>query len=96
MRAFFTNGHAVDLVLAVMVIEALFLIFPLKRRALTVVLMILPGAAMMLALRAAVTGAEWPWVAVWLTLSLPLHLADLKHRRLIGRDVPVISSRRST
>ena len=56
----------------------------LKRRAPTTVLLtILPGAAMMLALRAALTGAEWQWVAVWLTVSLPLHLADLRHRKLI-------------
>jgi hypothetical protein len=82
LAAFFTSGHAVDLVLAFMVLEALFLIVIKKRRVLTVVLTILPGAAMMLALRAALTGAEWQMVAIWLTVSLPLHLADLRHRKL--------------
>ncbi len=82
MEAFFKTGHAVDLVLAFMALEAVILI-ALKRRALTVVLTILPGAAMMLALRAAMTDAGWQWVAIWLTVSLPLHLADLRHRKLI-------------
>jgi hypothetical protein len=83
LEPFFTSGHAVDLVLAVMAVEALFLIFVKKRRPLTVVLTILPGAAMMLALRAALTGAGWEMIGLWLTVSLPLHLADLRHRRLI-------------
>ena len=87
MQTFFTTGHAVDLVLAFMAVEAVVLV-TMKRRALTVVLTILPGAVMMLALRAALTGADWPvsgdlGVAIWLTVSLPLHLADLRHRRLI-------------
>ena len=82
MQSFFTSGHAVDLVLAFMAVEAVVLVM-MKRRALTVVLTILPGAVMMLALRAALTGAGWQWVAIWLTVSLPLHLADLRHRRLI-------------
>ena len=82
MQPFFTSGHAVDLVLAFMAAEAVALIL-MKRPALTVVLTILPGVAMMLALRAAITGAGWQWIAIWLTVSLPLHLADLRHRKLI-------------
>ena len=82
LTAFFTSGHAVDLVLAFMAVEAAILII-IRRRALTVVLTILPGVAMMLALRAALTGAGWQWIAIWLTVSLPLHLADLRHRHLL-------------
>ena len=82
MQSFFTSGNAVDLVLAFMAVEAVVLVM-MKRRALTVVLTILPGAVMILALRAALTGAGRQWVAIWLTVSLPLHLADLRHRRLI-------------
>ncbi len=82
MQNFFTSGHAVDLVLAFMAVEAIILI-AMKRPALTVMLTILPGAVMMLALRAALTGAGWQWVAIWLTVSLPLHLADLRHRKLV-------------
>ena len=80
--AFFTSGHAVDLVLAFMAVEAIILVM-MKRAPLTVALTMLPGAMMMLALRAALTGAGWQWVAIWLTVSLPLHLADLRHRKLM-------------
>lgn len=45
------------------------------------VLRLLPGALMLLALRAALTGAGWPWVAAALLLSFPAHLADLARRR---------------
>ena len=38
---------------------------------------LLPGALMILALRGALTGAEWHWIAVPLLLSFPAHLADL-------------------
>jgi hypothetical protein len=82
MQAYFTSGHAIDVVLAFMAVEALVLI-ALKRPPLTVALTILPGAAMMLALRAAMTGGSWQIIALWLTVSLPLHLADLRHRKLI-------------
>ena len=34
----------------------------------------------MLSLRAALTGAEWPVVALWLTASLVAHLGDLALR----------------
>lgn len=78
----FTSGRAVDLVLLFMAFEAAFPILVRKRQIVAVVLTILPGAAMMLALRAALTGASWQWVAMWLTVSLPLHLADLRHRKL--------------
>jgi hypothetical protein len=82
VETYFTSGHAIDVVLVFMAVEAVALI-AMKRPPLTVALTILPGAAMMLALRAALTGAPWQMVGLWLTVSLPLHLADLRHRRLI-------------
>ena len=81
MKAFFASGHAVDIVLLFMVLEAVWLIVR-GRAALAVIFMLLPGVFMMLALRAALTGADWYWIALPLTVSLPLHLADLRHRRL--------------
>jgi len=82
MTALFASGSAVDIVLAVMVCEALWLVW---RGAvpLSVMLMLLPGALMLLALRVALTGGEWPWIALWLAASLPVHLADVRRRRLI-------------
>jgi hypothetical protein len=82
LTEFFISGQVVDLVLVFMGVEALILV-AMKRSMLTVFLTILPGTAMMLALRAALTGAGWQTVAIWLTVSLPLHLADLRHRKLI-------------
>ena len=82
MSWLFASGHAVDVVLAFMVAEAIWLIARC-RAALTVFLMLMPGAFMLLALRAALTGLPWYWVALPLTVSLPLHLADMRHRRLV-------------
>ena len=81
MSWLFASGHAVDVVLAFMVVEAIWLIAR-HRAALTVFLMLTPGALMLLALRAALTGLPWYWIALPLTVSLPLHLADMRHRRL--------------
>jgi hypothetical protein len=41
---------------------------------------LLPGILLLLALREALTGANWVWVALWLTVSLPAHLADFWRR----------------
>lgn len=40
-----------------------------------------PGACMTLALKAALIGAGWPWIAAALALAFPIHLADLRRRR---------------
>ena len=45
-------------------------------------LALLPGVFMLLALRAALTGAAWPWIAGALAASFPFHLADMARRRL--------------
>ena len=37
---------------------------------------------MLLALRSALTGASWPWIAAPLAASFPFHIADLLRRRL--------------
>lgn len=44
------------------------------------VLRLLPGALMLLALRAALTGVTWPWIALALAASFPAHLADVLRR----------------
>ena len=74
--ALFESGRIADLVIAVMVVEAIALIFVVKRPALATIMAFLPGAFMMLALRAALTDAGWEMVALWITASLPAHLAD--------------------
>ncbi|UZK69565.1 hypothetical protein OKW76_00300 [Sphingomonas sp. S1-29] len=41
---------------------------------------LLPGALMLLATRGALTGAAWPWIALPLLASFPVHLLDLRRR----------------
>ncbi len=87
LNSFFSSGHAVDLVL--LVIAAEFAGLTLRRRGrdgraavIDRVLAFAPGVCLLLALRAALTGAGWPWVALALAASFPFHVADLVRRRL--------------
>ncbi|MBA3811885.1 MAG: hypothetical protein H0X27_09670 [Caulobacteraceae bacterium] len=40
-----------------------------------------PGVCLLLALRATLTGAGWPWIAAFLAASFPVHILDLRRRR---------------
>lgn len=42
--------------------------------------MLAAGGCLLFALRAALTGAAWPWVGLWLLLALLSHLLDLQRR----------------
>jgi hypothetical protein len=81
VQAFFTSGHAVDVVLAVLAVEAIWL----KARGQAwadIIPALLPAVLMMIALRAALTGMAWPFVSIPLALAFPVHLYDLKRRRM--------------
>jgi hypothetical protein len=84
----FSSGHAVDLVLIVMGAEFAFLTFPRRRfgrgrsPVIDRILVFAPGVFILLALRAALTGAGWVWIAVALAASFPFHIADLVRRKL--------------
>ena len=77
MEWLFASGHAVDIVLAVIVTEFVWLVARGGWRAHAAVLRLGPGALMLVAVRGALTGVGWPWIALALALSFPLHLADL-------------------
>lgn len=79
MEQFFANGHAVDVILAVLAIEAVWLMRR-GRPARFVALTLLPAVLILLGLRAALTGTAWPWIALPLALSFPVHIADLAVR----------------
>jgi hypothetical protein len=86
MRALYASGHIVDLILALVAVE--FVILAWRRRSprpasalIDIALAIAPGVCLLLALRAALTGAPWTHVAVWLAAALPVHLADMVRRR---------------
>jgi hypothetical protein len=82
MAAFFASGHAVDVVLAVLVIEAIWL--KARGQAWAGILpALLPAVLMMLALRAALTGMAWPFVSIPLALAFPVHLYDLRRRGML-------------
>lgn len=79
MEQFFASGRAVDVVLAVLLLEAIWLTWR-GRPALEVAGIILPAILMMVALRAAITGADWPFIALPLAAAFPVHLYDLYRR----------------
>ncbi len=76
----FSSGHIVDLILLFMACE--FVVLRLRRgSSIDLVVTLLPGVCLLLALRCALTGAGWVWVAVFLAASLPAHLLTLRKRR---------------
>jgi hypothetical protein len=77
MAQWIESGWAITLILAIILAEGLILLLVFQRRSFPLLLSLLPGACLMLALRAAILGQGAPVIALWLTAALPLHLADL-------------------
>lgn len=80
MTWLFASGHAVDIVLAVIAVELGWLVSAGGWRLKEAALRLAPGALMLLALRGALAGLDWAWIALPLLLSFPVHLADLAQR----------------
>ena len=78
--AFYTSPHLIDLILLFTVLEGTILARWRKIPARTVTIMLLPGLCLLLALRAAMAGAAWPWVPVALTGALLSHFFDMRER----------------
>lgn len=92
MRDLFASGRVVDVILTLVVVEAVALEGwrRLTGRGLALRALIanlLAGGFLLLALRAALVGADWTWVAASLFAALLAHLADLA-TRLTGNLVP--------
>jgi hypothetical protein len=81
----FQSGHAADLVIAVLFVEYLWLTAVKGRGAAEVAAFLLPAALMMLALRGALTGADWSWIALPLAAAFPVHMLDLARRGAVTR-----------
>lgn len=82
MRDLFAGGTIADIVLGVMLVEGLVL-YAFRRTglsALDILFMLLPGAWLVVALRAALTDVEWPWIALALVLSFATHVCDVARR----------------
>lgn len=82
MSSLFSSGRAVDIILAVMLVEITVLVRRRPTEPIAIVLAFLPGALILLAVRAALTDADWQWVALALVASFPAHLADIRRRGL--------------
>jgi hypothetical protein len=80
MSEFILGGRAIDLVFLVLALEAVAIAWATGPRRGALLLSLLPGAFLLLALRAALGGWGWEAVAGFLALSLPAHLADLRRR----------------
>jgi hypothetical protein len=79
VEKFFASPHLVDLVLVVVALEAVVLI-GLRRGLMRTIVLLLPGVCLMLALRAALAGAAWPWVPLALAAAFMAHIADVHDR----------------
>lgn len=85
MEGFVSSGRAVDLVLLLLLAEALWLWRVRRVAPLPLALALLPGALILLAVRVALVGGPWWAVAGFLAASLPVHLADLARRGWLRR-----------
>jgi hypothetical protein len=87
VSSYLASTFAIDFVIVFIVLEALLLLVWRTRscRALppvAIVLMLAPGMSFLLALRAALAAASWPWVPLALVAALVFHLGDLRTRLL--------------
>jgi hypothetical protein len=81
----FLSGRIVDLILGLVVIEAVLLLVYHRRTGAGLGFAqlapnLLSGAALLLAVRFALVEAAWEWVAASLLLALLAHLVDLRQR----------------
>ena len=85
MNEWFASGRVIDAILLLVALEFL-LLAALRRRTgpglapAAMVWNLLAGTGLLLALRGALTGSGWPWIAGWLVTGLLAHAADLATR----------------
>lgn len=90
LAGFFESGMAVDLVLAMVVAEGIILFLAGRAGGRLAAFRglgwsLASAACLVLALRAAVAGSSWTWMAAGLSGSFAAHLMDLRHRWLSSR-----------
>jgi hypothetical protein len=91
LAEFFLGGTAVDIVLAMVVVEAVALAFasrlgPRARALQGLGWSMASGGCLVVALRVAVAGGPWPLLAAGIAGSLAAHLMDLRQRWNAARD----------
>lgn len=85
MSGLFASGRIIDLVLLLTLIEGLVLAAHRRRTGRGLPLPALlatlaPGICLMLAVRGALVGAWWGWIATCLAASFVTHVGDLRSR----------------
>lgn len=80
MDGYFASGRAADVILLMLAAEFLWLTLSRRLAMADAVGLIGPGVLIVVALRFALTGASWPWIAFPLALALPFHAMDLWRR----------------
>ena len=99
MAEFFTGERTIDLVLFLIALEAIALMVLWRMRLcplppLATLLILAPGACLLLAARAVIAGASWVWVSSLFLAALVTHLVDLRQRwQERSRQDPVIGAR---
>lgn len=78
--AWLTSGDAILLVIGLIMMEAVLVAIILRSRAIPIIIGLIPGLCLAAALFAALAGAGVEWIGLWLSLSLPVHLVDLRLR----------------
>lgn len=90
METWLLSGQLLDLIILLIALEAIVLL-ALRRRFTTIPPIqdllpnLLSGAALMLALRFALTDAGWQGIAACLSFALLAHVADLQRRLRVER-----------
>jgi outer membrane biosynthesis protein TonB len=90
MAELFASGRIADVAIAILLLEALLFVWLHARRRLgpapgELLPNVAAGLFLLLALRGALVGAGWPWIAASLAAALAAHLADLVRRWPRGR-----------
>lgn len=85
MSELFSNGRIVDIIIVCMVLEWIAIVAYKSRTGNGITppdlsCNLLAGVFLMLALRGALVGAAWQWIALCLAAALPAHLSDLVRR----------------
>ena len=85
MTGLFASGHIVDLILALTLLEAIVVVayHQITGRGVAPVNLLsnlMAGVCLLLALRSALLGAWWGWIALWLSAALSAHVIDLRRR----------------
>jgi hypothetical protein len=85
MRDLYASGRMLDVILALVLVEAAVLVAWMRRTkrgpgAVAMLLGLLPGVFLLAAVREALVRSRWEAVATLLTLALVAHCADLRRR----------------